>query len=61
MPPGSSVQSQFTAASSDDLARIVVSNIWVEGEARYNATGWIEITPDTKEFEVPVLVATGGL
>lgn len=61
LPSGSSVQSQWTAASSDDLARIVVSNIWVEGEARYNATGWIEITPDTKEFEVPVLVATGGL
>ena len=61
LPSGSSVQSQWTAASSDDLARIVVSNIWVEGEARYNATGWIEISPDAEEFEVPVLVATGGL
>ena len=59
--PESSVEAQWTDASSDDLVRLAVANIWREGEARYNASGWIEIKPDTKDFDFPVLQITGGL
>ncbi|KAI1376856.1 hypothetical protein F4677DRAFT_418260 [Hypoxylon crocopeplum] len=58
---GSSVASLWNDASERELIKISVSHAWLQGEARYNASGSDEFAAGTTTFQVPVTSITAVL
>ncbi|KAI0010217.1 hypothetical protein F4779DRAFT_578577 [Xylariaceae sp. FL0662B] len=60
-PANSYVESMWSEASERELIKISVAHIWTEGEARYNASGFVETKSGVASFELPVTQITGVL